>query len=165
VGEHVEGVPPAAALLRRPALRVRHEIIRELREAGFRDILPAHLGVFQHPGPEGRRPSELALRNTASKQSMNHLLHQLEAGGYIVREPSPLDRRSRVVRLTPRGWEAVELIRQVVERIESEWAEQIGEQTYAQLCRALAKLDAVLDPVLDTGGANGSEVPSRRHVR
>ncbi len=46
------------------------------------------------------------MRTHASKQAMNHLLHQLEAGGYIVREAHPDDRRTRVVRLTERGWAA-----------------------------------------------------------
>ena len=99
-------LPPVGALLRRPAVVVRHEIMPSLHAAGFDDVLPAHLGVFQHPGPDGQRPGVLALRTPASKQAMNHLLHQLETGGYIVREAHPDDRRTRVVRLTERGWAA-----------------------------------------------------------
>jgi len=83
---------------------VRHEVMNDLRAAGFDDVLPAHLGVFQHPGPDGQRPGVLAMRTRASKQAMNHLLHQLETSGYIVREAHPDDRRIRVVRLTERGW-------------------------------------------------------------
>src|SRR4051812_13755032 len=97
-------VPPVPALLRRPATMGRHRVLDRLHAAGFRDILPAHLGVFQYPGPEGLRPGVLAARNLASKQAMNHLLHQLETAGYLLREAHPLDRRTRVVRLTERGW-------------------------------------------------------------
>ncbi len=100
-------LPPVGALLRRPAVIVRHEVMAALHDAGFDDVLPAHLGVFQHPGPDGQRPGVLALRTNASKQAMNHLLHQLEAGGYILRESHPDDRRTRVVRLTDRGWSAL----------------------------------------------------------
>ena len=57
-------------------------------------------------------------RNQASKQAMNHLLHQLEEAGYLVRRPHTTDRRTRVVRLTDRGWRALEVIRQVAVELE-----------------------------------------------
>jgi DNA-binding MarR family transcriptional regulator len=132
-------------LLRRPAVYVRHQLLDALRRAGFEDILPAHLGVFQHPGPDGRRPGVLALRTQASKQAMNHLLHQLEGHGYLMREPHPTDRRTRVVRLTERGWAALEVIRRSGESVETEWAAALGSVSYAHLARALAEISALLD--------------------
>lgn len=146
--EHVDG-PPVAALLRRPAVLVRHEIMAGLHGAGFDDILPSHLGVFQHPGPDGLRPGILAARTRASKQAMNHLLHQLESGGYLHREAHPRDRRTRVVRLTERGWAAAEVIGQTALRVEAAWAEALGGPTYVQLRRGLVQLDGVLDTVFD----------------
>src|SRR6478752_9003937 len=116
-------LPPVAALLRRPSVLVRHEVMKALHASGFDDVLPAHLGVFQHPGPDGQRPGVLAVRTKASKQAMNHLLHQLEAGGYILRESHPDDRRTRVVRLTPRGWGAAAVIKQTHERLEDQWSQ------------------------------------------
>ena len=38
------GTPPMTLLLRRPAQVVRQRVLTGLREAGFDDILPAHLG-------------------------------------------------------------------------------------------------------------------------
>jgi DNA-binding MarR family transcriptional regulator len=143
VSEHE--LPSVGALLRRPAVVVRHEVMASLRDAGFDDILPAHLGVFQHPGPDGQRPGVLAQRTQASKQAMNHLLHQLEAGGYIVRVSHPDDRRTRVVRLTQRGWEAADVIHQTMARLEREWWDALGPQTYADLAEALERLADVLD--------------------
>jgi DNA-binding MarR family transcriptional regulator len=143
-------LPPVGALLRRPAVLVRHEVMASLRAAGFNDILPAHLGVFQHPGPDGQRPGVLALRTHASKQAMNHLLHQLEAGGYIFRESHPDDRRTRVVRLTPRGWEAFEVIRQTMSTLEAEWSRALGEDVYAGLSHALERLQELLDNQLSS---------------
>jgi len=140
-----DGLPPVGALLRRPEVIVRHEVMASLREAGFGDVLPAHLGVFQHPGPDGQRPGVLAQRTQASKQAMNHLLHQLEAGGYIVRESHPDDRRTRVVRLTPRGWEAAEVIRRTTDRLEREWSGALGPDVYAGLAIALERLSEVLE--------------------
>ncbi len=141
--------PPVAVMLRRPAVLIRHELMAGLHAAGFDDILPAHLGVFQYPGPDGQRPGVLAARTRASKQAMNHLLHQLEAAGYLVREAHPRDRRTRVVRLTDRGWEALRVIRETAQRVESAWAEALGQDTYRQLRLGLARLESVLDTALD----------------
>ena len=143
-------LPPVGALLRRPAVIVRHEVMASLHEAGFNDVLPAHLGVFQYPGPDGQRPGMLALRTNASKQAMNHLLHQLEAGGYIVRESHPDDRRTRVVRLTERGWEALGVINQTISRVEQEWSRALGDDVYASLAHSLERLQEVLDAQLSS---------------
>lgn len=139
------GLPPVAALVRRPAFEVRRRILDALREAGFDDVLPAHLGVFQYPGPDGQRPGMLALRTQSSKQAMNHLLHQLESQGYLVRESHPHDRRTRLVRLTDRGWAAADVIKRAVEEIEHEWSGQLGASAYGELRRSLADLDEHLD--------------------
>jgi DNA-binding MarR family transcriptional regulator len=138
-------LPPVGALLRRPAVIVRHAVMAALHEAGFDDVLPAHLGVFQYPGPDGQRPGVLAARTNASKQAMNHLLHQLEAGGYITRESHPDDRRTRVVRLTDRGWAALAVIRQTMSRLEREWFQELGEDTYSGLAHALDRLQDLLE--------------------
>jgi DNA-binding MarR family transcriptional regulator len=149
IDEATDGaLPSVGALLRRPAVIVRHEVMTSLRESGFHDVLPAHLGVFQHPGPDGQRPGVLAQRTQASKQAMNHLLHQLEAGGYIIREAHPDDRRTRVVRLTPRGWEAADLIDRTMARLEKAWWGALGDHTYAGLAQALEQLSRVLDEQL-----------------
>lgn len=141
-------LPPVAALLRRPEVVVRHEIMSDLHAAGFRDVLPAHLGVFQHPGPDGMRPGVLALRTRASKQAMNHLLHQLESAGYLTRESHPADRRTRVVRLTPRGRAAARLIADTTARLEDEWRAELGDDVYDGLAAALRRLQDVLDDQL-----------------
>ena len=138
-------LPPVGALLRRPAVLVRHEVMSSLHDAGFDDVLPAHLGVFQYPGPDGQRPGVLALRTHASKQAMNHLLHQLEAGGYLTRESHPDDRRTRVVRLTERGWGAMAVIGETMSRLEREWHQALGEDVYDGLALALEQLQEVLE--------------------
>jgi DNA-binding MarR family transcriptional regulator len=78
-----------------------------LHEAGFDDLVPAHLIVLQYPGPENRRPSELASQTGMTKQAMNYLLGEMQRLGYLQREPDPQDRRSKRVRLTSRGDAAV----------------------------------------------------------
>jgi DNA-binding MarR family transcriptional regulator len=141
-------LPPVGALLRRPAVFVRHEVMAALHGAGFDDILPAHLGVFQHPGPDGQKPGVLARRTHASKQAMNHLLHQLEASGYLTRgnpPPDAGDHRSHVVRLTDRGWAVDDLIRRTMSRLDQGWRAALGEDAYAGLAAALEGLNAVIE--------------------
>jgi DNA-binding MarR family transcriptional regulator len=76
---------------------------------------------------------------------MNHLLHQLELAGYLVREAHPADRRIRVVRLTERGWAAREEMGRVVARLETAWCAELGSEHYRQVQRALLRLDDLLD--------------------
>jgi DNA-binding MarR family transcriptional regulator len=141
-----QALPPVGSLLRRPEVIVRHSVMDSLHAAGFSDVLPAHLSVFQYPGPDGQRPGVLAVRSNASKQAMNHLLHQLEHGGYLTRESHPDDRRTRVVRLTERGWAALEVITTTTRRLERDWAEALGEEPYRNLAGGLARLQEILEP-------------------
>jgi DNA-binding MarR family transcriptional regulator len=148
VGEkYVDAMPLATALLRRPTVLMRHEVMAGLAAAGYADILPAHLGVFQHPGPDGVRPGILAMRTYASKQAMNHLLHQLEEGGYLLRETATGDRRTRIVRLTERGWDAAGVIQQTMRELEKAWEDALGEETYRELRHGLTRLEDILDSV------------------
>ena len=137
--------PPVCALLRRPAVLVCREVMASLHDAGFDTLLPAHLGVFQYPGPDGQRPGVLASRAQMSKQAMNHLLKQLETAGYITRHPHPGDQRRRVVRLTERGWAAWNVIWQAAEGLEREWNEALGDKAYSGLAHALVQLNDIIE--------------------
>jgi DNA-binding MarR family transcriptional regulator len=138
-----------AALLRRPAVVVQHEVMASLHAAGFDDVLPGHLAVFAYPGPHGQRPGVLAARSDASKQAMNHLLHQLESDGYLVRERRSGDQRSRVVLLTDQGRRVDAVIQQTLTEVDAEWREALGDEVHERLARGLRQLHAVIDDQLD----------------
>lgn len=133
--------PLVGALLRRPFMAVRTQVIGSLREAGFDDLQPAHLAVFQFPGPVGRSPSELAADASISKQAMNNLLAQLEAGGYLVRTVNPANRRERLIELTERGTAAMQVMRTSIGTLERRWATALGEGDYQELIGALVHLN------------------------
>src|ERR1044072_634597 len=97
------GPPMIGALLRTPWEAVQRQMLERLHDHGFADLDFAHLSVFQYPGPQGARPSELAARLGVTKQALNSLLGQLERLDYVQREPDPDDLRSKRVALTPRG--------------------------------------------------------------
>jgi DNA-binding MarR family transcriptional regulator len=136
--------PLVGALLRRPFVATRAHVVERLREAGFEDLQPAHLAVFQHPGPDGRSPSDLARGAHATKQAMNNLLAQLERSGYLRREVNPGNRRERIVALTERGRDAVTVIRSAVTELEGGWREELGARDYDRLRALLERLNGLV---------------------
>src|ERR1044072_4173909 len=134
------GPPLIGALLRMPWEVVQRRMLAALHERGFDDLDAAHLNVFQYPGPEGARPSELATRLRISKQALTYLLGELERLGYLERRPDPDDLRSKRVALTARGSSAVGVIREAVGELEAEWAQQLGESRFEGLRTLLQEL-------------------------
>jgi DNA-binding MarR family transcriptional regulator len=129
------------ALLRAPAEAVRRHMLRRLHEHGFTDLEPAHLSVFQYPGPQGLRPSELAVRLRISKQALNYLLGELERLGYLERRPDPDDLRSKRIAITRRGVAAARVMREAAAEMESAWARQLGAERFAQLRGLLLEIN------------------------
>lgn len=121
-------------------------MLERLHEHGFDDLDAAHLNVFQYPGPQGAKPSELAARLRVSKQALNYLLGQLERLGYLERRPHPDDLRSKRVALTKRGRSAITVIRDAVGETEREWARQLGSKRFDQLVELLQELNRPKSP-------------------
>jgi DNA-binding MarR family transcriptional regulator len=134
------GPPLIGALLRVPWEAVQRHMLQRLHERGFDDLEAAHLNVFQYPGPQGARPSELAVRLRITKQALNYLLGELERLGYLVRRPDPDDLRSKRIGLTSRGSSAILVIREAVAEMEDAWGERLGEKRFAQLRTLLIEL-------------------------
>lgn len=143
VNSEAFGPPLIGALLRVPWEAVQRRMLETLHERGFDDFDASYLTVFGYPGPQGRRPSELASRLRMSKQALNHLLGQLERLGYLERRQDPDDLRSKRIVLTPRGVAAVGVIREAVADIEASWAEQLGRARFGQLRELLVELNAL----------------------
>jgi DNA-binding MarR family transcriptional regulator len=135
------GPPLIGALLRLPLETVRRRMLERLHENGFDDLEPAHLVVLQYPGPQGKRPSELAAELQISKQALNYLLGELERLGYLERVPDPDDGRSKRIAITPRGMALIPVIRAAVGEIETAWAKQLGRKRFAELRSLLLELN------------------------
>ena len=130
------------ALLRMPGDAVLERMLAGLHEDGFTDLNAAHFPLLRYPGPENRRPSELASDARVTKQAMNYLLGELERLGYLIRRDDPVDRRSKRIHLTERGHAVVRTIRRTVRRIEAEWEQELGPAQFAQLRELLIALNA-----------------------
>lgn len=130
-------------LIRRLHQAIRAEIVERVRSHGFLDITTSHIYVFQTPGPEGVRPTELARRTQMTKQAMNHLLAGLQAGGYLDRAAAPGDGRARVLRLTEKGHALTKIIQGSAAEIEHRWSDAIGSHRMHDLEAALSELDEI----------------------
>jgi DNA-binding MarR family transcriptional regulator len=141
-----DDIPPPliGALLRMPVDVIQRRIIDGLHERGFTDLVPAHMAVLRYPGPEGKRPVELAAQANMTKQAVNYLLGQLETLGYLERRPDPEDLRSKRVYLTDRGEATRKAIRDTVRDVEAAWAEELGGDELEQLRALLVRLVGVV---------------------
>lgn len=126
---------------------IRDEIYAGVVAAGYDDVNPAHVGLIRHPTLDGRRPTELAAQMQITKQSVNGLLGQLEALGYLTREPDPDDGRARVVRLTPRGRRLEATVNDQARAAERKIAARLGPRRFTQLHDTLELLaDGIAAP-------------------
>ncbi len=141
--------PLIGALLRVPFETVRDRMLAGLHERGFTDLVAAHLDVFQYPGPENQRPSQLASRTRMTKQALNYLLGQLQELGYLTRVTDAADQRSKRIHLTPRGRAVGKAIREIVRDVENEWEQQLGARKFAQLRNLLTELYGLTAPAPD----------------
>jgi DNA-binding MarR family transcriptional regulator len=134
--------PMIGSLLRFPHEVVVARLLATLAQSGY-DISPTELRVFLYPGPDGRRPVDLARQCDMTRQAMNYVLASLERRGYVERSVGPRSPAS-VVRLTERGWELVPLMRNCVAAIEKEWAAHLGTRRFEALRATLHDLSAWL---------------------
>jgi DNA-binding MarR family transcriptional regulator len=140
--------PLLTTLVRRLHLVIRRRLLAELQTGSHPDLTAAHMYVFQSPGPDGVRPTELAARTNMTKQAMNHLLVGLERGKYLERVHAPNDGRGTVLRLTDRGRDVERIMIEGSRRMERDWANSLGRDRVEELRKAICELDA-----LETDGA------------
>src|SRR5262245_19047527 len=110
------------ALLTIPLQTLSQRVSDAVNARGFTDFRQANRPIFIWCKPGGSRLTELAKRAGVTKQSMGEMIDALEQRGYVERVPDPTDMRATLIRRTPRGWELTELICQVVEDVQREWA-------------------------------------------
>ena len=133
--------PLVGALLRIAYQVTREYQLRVLREQGYGDLNQALLNVMVYPHPNGVRPSDLAERINMTKQATNYLLGQLEVLGYIERRAQKGSSR-RLVFLTRRGWDSIDLHRAAVFEVEAHWAKAIGQKRFNEFKDTLRQLAA-----------------------
>ena len=100
----------------------------ELAGRGHAELRPMHGFVFQAIGVDGTTAVELGRRLGISKQAAGKTIDSLARLGYVQRGADPADRRSKVVRLTGRGHDALRQSAEIFDDLRSRWAAAIGPQ-------------------------------------
>jgi hypothetical protein len=112
------------SLLRRTSNLMVDEITTRLEAAGFADCPPTFHPIFENLDPDGTRLTVLAGRAGLTHQSVGEVVDELERRGYVERAIDPLDRRARLVCLTPEGRRVVRAAVQIIDDIEAEWTQR-----------------------------------------
>lgn len=133
-------------LLFLPYRAMEARVFAGLAEAGFDDFTPAQARVFQRIAPSGSRLTGLAAQAGVTKQTAGFLVDQLERAGYVERVPDPADGRARLVLVAERGARSVEASRAIVEQVQEEWTDHLGERRMILLREILTDLREITDP-------------------
>ena len=104
------------------------ELHAELARRGHPDLRPAHGFALQAIGPAGATATEAGRRLGISKQAAGKTIDTLEQLGYTERGPDPADARRKVVRLTDRAVDALELSARIFDDLRARWAETLGTE-------------------------------------
>lgn len=108
------------------------ELHTELAARGHPDLRPAHGFAMQAVGM-GTTATEVGRRLGISKQAAGKTLDRLEQLGYVERAGDRADRRRKIVRLTPRGIEALTESAYIFEDIRKRWRDGLGAERETQL--------------------------------
>jgi DNA-binding MarR family transcriptional regulator len=102
------------------------ELHAELARRGHPDMRPAHGFAMQAIGLNGATATEVGRRLGISKQAAGKTIERLEAVGYATRACDDADRRRKLVRLTPRGIDALGQSAVIFNDIRDRWATALG---------------------------------------
>jgi DNA-binding MarR family transcriptional regulator len=99
--------------------------------------------IYQHPR---MLPSELAVKEKVTSQSMSQIINKLSHNGYIKKKPSTEDKRKVFITITAKGREYIELKRNKT----SEWlAKEISEKTTEEEKEILRSAIKILTKLVD----------------
>jgi DNA-binding MarR family transcriptional regulator len=108
--------------------------------AGLDGIRPAQAVALVPLAAGGLHASDLADRLKVSRQAVAQGIAALERHGYVTRLPDPVDARARIIELTPRGRQALRVMRSNALDLEKRWQQILGEQRLGELRETLQKL-------------------------
>lgn len=122
----------------------------ELARQGHPDLRPAHGFAMQAIGPHGASASEVGRRLGVSKQAAGKTVDRLEEIGYVERVDDPADGRRKLVRLTPRGLDALARSAAVFDELRAQWAATLGPDRLRALEDGLRTVVGTPDLRVDT---------------
>lgn len=131
------------------------ELHAELARQGHPELRPMHGFVMQAVG-HGTTAVELGRTLGVSKQAAGKTIETLERAGYVERAVDPADTRRKLVRLTPRGIDALGRSARIFDTLRRRWADELGEDRLRALEADLRKVTPADLFRLDTPGWFGT---------
>jgi DNA-binding MarR family transcriptional regulator len=141
---YIDHALPLVGLLAEVRNAISDELYERLHESGYGDIRPAHgcvFGYIERTG--GARLTALADRSGLTKQAVGEAAADLERLGYVERVPDPGDGRAKIIRLSERGLEAASAAEEIFEDIEGRFADEVGDERFAEFHDTLRRLFAL----------------------
>lgn len=108
--------------------------------AGLDGIRPAQAVALVPLVAGGLHASDLAERLKVSRQAVAQAVAALERHEYVVRGPHPSDARARIIELTPRGRQALRVMRSNALDAEKRWRDVVGDHRFGELRETLLAL-------------------------
>ena len=108
--------------------------------AGLHGIRPAQSVALVPLAASGMHASALADRLMVSRQAVAQAVAGLERHGYVTRVPDPVDARARLIELTPRGRQALRVMRSHALDLERKWEQVLGRRRLGELRETLQVL-------------------------
>jgi DNA-binding MarR family transcriptional regulator len=127
---------------------VQDHLYARLEEAGYGDVTRAHGAVIAHLDEGGTRASELARRSGRHRQIVGRIVDELEELGYVERRPEKADRRAKQVVPTERGRELMRFSDSVIDELEHQQRDALGEREFERFRHTLG---AIVESLAGTG--------------
>jgi len=105
----------------------------ELAAQGHPEVRPAYGFAMQAIGRSGATASDVGRRLGISKQAAGKTIDRLERLGYAERATDARDARRKLVRLTPRGIDALARSAAIFEDLRAQWASHLGPERLREL--------------------------------
>jgi DNA-binding MarR family transcriptional regulator len=112
----------------------------ELSEGTLGDLRMSHVRVMAAIPPEGINVTELARRAGMTKQGCGQFVTHLSGTGHLSTAPDPDDGRVRLVFLSTTGERSMRVVYDALERIEGEFAAEVGPRRFATFKKVMAEL-------------------------
>jgi DNA-binding MarR family transcriptional regulator len=137
---HPDWKPTVPALVNLVAASGAPHLRAAFAAAGLDGIRPAQSVALIPLAAGGLHASDLADRLRVSRQAIAQAITGLERHDYVTRVPDPLDARARIIELTPRGRQALRVMRSNAVVLEKRWEKVLGLQRLDELRETLQML-------------------------
>ncbi|MEZ0351260.1 MarR family winged helix-turn-helix transcriptional regulator [Mycobacterium sp. pR1184] len=135
-----EWQPTVPALVNLVAASGAPQLRAAFAAAGLDGIRPAQAVALVPLALGGLHASALAERLRVSRQAVAQAVAALERHGYVTRVPDPADARARTIELTPRGRQALQVMRSHAIELERRWQQVLGKQRLGEFRETLVML-------------------------